>query len=256
MTIYERIVARWRRAGVVAIVILLAGVTGFAADIAGGFDAANRLYEQGKFAEAASAYEQLVQSGKVSSALYFNLGNAFFKSGQAGRAVAAYRVAQRIAPRDPDVRANLQFARERIKGPVISTTFLQRALTALTLNEWAALAAIVLWLWLGLLVLIQFRPDLKPSVRNFIWIGGVVTIVAFGCLAAAWPLHSAETAIVVVKDAAIHNGPLEESPSDTTVHDGVEMSVLDTENDWLQVQVGSQRVGWVKRDQVLVASGT
>jgi uncharacterized protein YgiM (DUF1202 family) len=48
---------------------------------------------------------------------------------------------------------------------------------------------------------------------------------------------------------------LDEAPSTATVHDGAELTVIDTKNDWLQVRVDSQRVGWVKREQVTVASG-
>src|SRR5438046_2829373 len=88
-----------------------------AADTATAFDAANKLYEQGKFAEAASGYESLVQSNSASPALHFNLGNALFKSGQIGRALLAYRQAEQMTPRDPDVRANLQFARKQAQGP-------------------------------------------------------------------------------------------------------------------------------------------
>src|SRR5258708_6882523 len=85
----------------------------------GAFDAANKLYEQGKFADAAAGYEKLLQSGQVSEAIYFNWGNALFKSGQIGRAIAAYEQAERIAPRAPDVRANLQFARNQVPGPTL-----------------------------------------------------------------------------------------------------------------------------------------
>src|SRR5262249_51400407 len=99
------------------------------------FDAANRLYEQGKFTDAAAAYQKLLQTGKTSPAVYFNLGNAYFKSGQMGRAVAAYRQAELITPRDPDVRANLQFARNQIQGPTISMPGWQRWLNKLSLNE-------------------------------------------------------------------------------------------------------------------------
>src|SRR5437867_5676222 len=52
---------------------------------AAAFDAANNLYDQGKYAEAAAAFEKLLSTGQPSPALYFNLGNAFFKSGQIGR---------------------------------------------------------------------------------------------------------------------------------------------------------------------------
>src|ERR1041385_7273277 len=54
-----------------------------------GFEAANKLYYEANFTNAAAAYEKLIQSGQGSPALYFNLGNAWFKSGQLGRAIAA-----------------------------------------------------------------------------------------------------------------------------------------------------------------------
>ena len=66
------------------------------------FDQANRLYEQGKYADAIVAYRGLLGQKQSSAALYFNLGNAFFKSGNTGEAIINYRLAQRLAPRDPD----------------------------------------------------------------------------------------------------------------------------------------------------------
>src|SRR5204863_6861501 len=84
------------------------------------FEAANRLYFEGKFSEAATTYGILEQSGEKSPALYFNWGNALFKSGQIGRAIAAYRQAEALAPRDPDIRANLQFARKQRQAPTLS----------------------------------------------------------------------------------------------------------------------------------------
>src|SRR5262245_41102750 len=116
------------------------------------FESANRLYEQGKFTEAASAYQKLVQSGYASTAVYFNLGNAFFKAGQIGQAVAAYRQAERISPRDPDLRANLQFARNQIQGPTLGIPAWQRWLGKLSLNEWTLLAAGAVWVWFLLLI--------------------------------------------------------------------------------------------------------
>src|ERR1051325_497601 len=80
------------------------------------FDQANRLYEEGKFGDAISLYGAILKAGRVSSGLLFNLGNAYFKNGEIGRAIYNYRRAQALAPRDPDVQANLRFARDRIAG--------------------------------------------------------------------------------------------------------------------------------------------
>jgi uncharacterized protein YgiM (DUF1202 family) len=48
---------------------------------------------------------------------------------------------------------------------------------------------------------------------------------------------------------------LDEAPPAVTVHDGAELTVLDTKNDWLQVRVDNQHVGWIKREQITVTSG-
>src|SRR5512137_1502266 len=84
-------------AAVFAVVLLfLSAFPLVAADPSSAFDAANRLYAQNKYSEAAAGYEQLIAAGSVSPALYFNLGNANFKSGQIGRALAAYRQAEAL----------------------------------------------------------------------------------------------------------------------------------------------------------------
>jgi tetratricopeptide (TPR) repeat protein len=216
------------------------------------FDSANRLYEQGKFRDAISAYQKIIQTGRVSPALYFNLGNAFFKSGEVGRAVAAYRQAERMDPRDPDLRANLQFVRSQIPGPTLSPGRWERWLGRLTLNEWAVLAAIALWSWLLLLALGQLWPAWRQSLRTFQLIGGIGTVALGGCLGATLLAGSAQTAIVITDDAAVRNGPLDEAPAAFTVHDGAELTVLDHKNDWWQVSAGDRRIGWLKRDQVVV----
>ncbi len=240
---------------IVLLAALLFTSAGFAADVSAGFDAANKLYEEGKFPEAAAAYEQLIQSGTASSAIYFNLGNAFFKSGQLGQAIAAYRDAQTIAPRDPDVRANLEFVRARVQNPTLIPSRWQQFLAVLTVNEWAMLTAAALWIWLALMIALQFRPQLKQSLRTFLWCGAVALVAFAFFLGAASSSSSMKTAIVIAPDAVIHNGPLDGTPTRATVHDGAEVSVIDTKNDWLQVQVDSQRVGWIKREQVVLTSG-
>jgi tetratricopeptide (TPR) repeat protein len=219
------------------------------------FDAANKLYEGGKFTEAASVYEKVSQSGPVSAAVYFNLGNAFFKSGQIGRAIAAYHQAQKITPRDPDIRANLQFARNQIQGPTLATTRWQRWLGKLTLNEWTLLAASAVWIWLLLLAALQWRPALRPALRGSM----VAVAIAAGLLcagfAAAWSeSRSLHTAVIVTQDATVHNGPFDESPTAFRLNDGAELRILDEKDNWLQVTADGRRIGWLRREKVIEVS--
>jgi tetratricopeptide (TPR) repeat protein len=224
----------------------------FAADsLAGDFSSANDLYAQGKFTEAAAAYEKALQSGAASAALYFNLGNAWFKSGQPGRALAAYRQAERLAPRDPDVRANLQFVRNQVQGPTMSPGLWERSLATLSVNEWTALTALPFWICLLLLMTIQFRPSWKPVLNSYVWTCGIATVALGFCLNSALSATSANRAVVVASEAQVRYGPLEDSNGVVTVHDGAEINVLDHKNDWLLVSVGN-RNGWLKRDQVFL----
>jgi tetratricopeptide (TPR) repeat protein len=225
-----------------------------AADATAAFDSANKFYEQGKFAEAASAYETLARSNGASAALYFNLGNAFFKSGQMGRALAAYQQAEMITPRDPDVRANLQFTRKQAQGPTLAASFAQRWLGKLSLNEWTVFTAVAIWLWLLLLALLQWRPALKRPMRGWVIVLGIGALFLSGCLATLLYENSlARVAIVIARDAAVRNGPLEESSSAFTVHDGAELAVLDQKGDWLQVSADGRRVGWLRRSETVPA---
>ena len=223
---------------------------------AAAFDSANKLYEEGKFAEAASAYEAQALSGQASAALYFNLGNAFFKSGQIGRAIAAYRQAEQITPRDPDLRANLQFARNQTPSPTLLPGRWQRWLGRLTLNEWTVLAAVVAWLWLLLLAVLRWRPALKPSLRAYVI--SLALLAGLLCVCTAAGLREnrfTRAAIIITREAAVRYGPLAESPVAFTVHDGAELRVTDQKDEWLQVSAGPGRTGWLRRDQTLLTRG-
>lgn len=233
-----------------------------AAEADSGFDAANKFYEQGKFAEAAAAYERLAQADPRSDTLWFNLGNAWFKAGQTGRAIAAYRQAERLSPREPGVRFNLQFARKKVSGSDAPPgSAWRRGLAALTLNEWAVLAATALWLWFALLALREWRPAWRSMLSGYTATAGGVLLLLIGCLAAAANLQFNTTAaVVIVPDAILRSGPLEEAKVLRQLRDGVEVAVLDQKElslgdqkqNWLQVRDGANPPGWLKSDQVIV----
>ena len=218
------------------------------------FDDANKLYEQGKFAEAAVSYEKLLQAGQASEAVFFNFGNALFKGGHIGRAIAAYQQAQRITPRDPDVRANLQFARNQVQGPTLQPERVWRWLGKLTLNEWTWLATAAVWLCFLFLSLMQLRPGLRPLLKAYsLWIG-VLAIALCTCFSAAFYFDRlAHRAIVVAQEAVARQAPVEESQSAFTLHDGAELQILDQKDQWLQVQADQKRIGWVRKEALLVS---
>jgi tetratricopeptide (TPR) repeat protein len=249
-----------RRAGLLvflaAIVWIFTGGA-MAADFSAGFNAANKLYAEGKFAEAAADYEKILQTSSVSPALYFNYGNAEFKSGNLGRAIAAYRRAAQLAPRDAEVRANLDFARNQVSGPTRRESRWANWLGTLTLNEWTGLTAIAFWLLFGLLAARQLRPALKPALRNLTLGAVMATLLAGACLGIDAALHfSGQTVVIVEPDVTARSGPFDEAQSAFAVHNGAELAVLDRRNDWLQVTDGSGRIGWLPQKLVELLPGS
>jgi tetratricopeptide (TPR) repeat protein len=216
------------------------------------FEEANRLYEQGLYRDAAKAYQTILDEAiGTSAALHFNLGNALFRSGEVGRAIVHYRLAQQCAPRDPDVRANLRFARRSVYGGgPAPTPWWQPWINRLTLTEWAVLWTTLLWTWLGTLIWTQWRPASRRSWR----LPKLALLTSLALTGSAVLLsyqgRHHQTAVVLKREAAVRYGPLPESQAHYTVRDGMELSVHDSKDGWIQVTDASDRTGWIQQSDV------
>jgi tetratricopeptide (TPR) repeat protein len=226
---------------------------GSGADLAASFDEANKLYEQGRYSDAIAHYDALLQRKEVSPALYFNLGNAYFKSGKPGQAIVCYRLAQRLDPRDPDIRANLRFARESVGSTVPGLRGWRRWLTMLTLNELTLAAAAAVWIWFAILIAGQLRRDWVQVLRPYRIVGGLVAAAVVAWLVVVLQSRIGSSAAVVIsRETPVRYGPFEEAQSFYTARDGMELAILDRKDDWFQVSDGGRRVGWVKAKDLAV----
>lgn len=224
-----------------------------AAEPAAEFDRANKLYEEGKFRDAAEAYHQIIAAGHRAPALFFNLGNAQFKAGNLGQAIAAYRQAGELSPRDADLNANLQFARSRVAGPTLKSTWRQRLTESLTTNEWTLLAVVPMWAWLALQIVRQIKPALTPTLRKATLATGIASLVAGAALGFVLNQRfNGRTVVVTTHDAVARFGPIAESQSAFTASDGSEFRLVDTKDDWCQVTAGGKAFGWLKTNAVIV----
>lgn len=240
--------------GLGIILLLLGAITLRAQSGPDAFIQANKLYEEGKYPQAMAAYEKLTLSGKVSPALYFNLGNACLKSGKVGRAIVAYRQAELLAPRDPDVRANLQIARTQAgaSNPALPGNRWTHWVGRLTLNEWTISTSAVVALFFILLTVREIRPEIKKSGGGLVVLLGLACLCLGSCLGIAAEQRFCEKFVVVTSPEAVARlGPLPESQSVFTLHDGAEMSVLGSDGDWLEVSDAARHTGWVAQKDVV-----
>jgi len=228
----------------------------FAADVSADFSMANKFYAEGKFSEAAGVYERILATGAVSPNLLFNYGNAEFKSGNLGKAIAAFRRAELLAPRDSEIHANLDFARNQVHGQSVRQSRWQDWIGSLSLDEGALLTAVLFWTMFALFALRQLKPALVPKLRTATRLVVMLTVFSGTILGLQAANHfNDRTAVVTEAGATARSGPFDEAQSAFTARDGMELSVLDHHGEWVQVADGSGKSGWLPAKQVEVLPG-
>jgi uncharacterized protein YgiM (DUF1202 family) len=205
----------------------------------------------------------LVDQGYADSALYYNLGNAHFKQGDYGRAILNYRRAERLAPRDPDVEANLALARaqsvdqlEEFAGEDGFFGNLAR-LTAgwLALNE---LAMITLGLWVVFAFLViafgssKRGSGLREGLGYALVVSSLVLTVGLVGLISRHQLERARPeAVVVAQEVDVTSGPGSQYVTEFTLHSGTEISLEETRGSWARLALsGTELQGWVPASAV------
>jgi len=239
-----------------ALLVLFCGGAGIAAENPQAiFSRANTLYADGRYADAAAEYERLLASGVASANTYFNLGNAYLKAGQTGRAVLAYERARRLAPNDPDLRANLTFARQE-GAAVAPAPWWTRVLFPLAAS-WSSDAlllgtACAWWLLLGLLVAGRFLPAGRRAIFRAAAVAGVALAVLGA--SAVWRLGTVDlraAAVVVAPDeVAVRFEPSSGGTVYFQAKPGSTLRLLGTREGWAQVERDDGRRGWVERDAI------
>jgi tetratricopeptide (TPR) repeat protein len=213
------------------------------------FDQARKAYEQGDQEAAVAGFERALQGAPGGVGVLYNLGNARFRQGEMGRALAAWRQAQWITPRDPALRHNLDLIRRRLSQS--EPPFWKQWLMLLTLDEWAAVAGVLVWVWSGWQIFIRIKPRLADSGSGVRWLLGSVAAVALGGWVTAWILvQQGPNAAIAGKEVPARFGPLEESDIAVNFADGTEVRVEQYRNGWVRVSDAEGRGGWIPGLQV------
>jgi len=216
---------------------------------------ANALYGEERWAEAAAEYERVVAAGWESGNLYFNLGNAWFRAGDVGRAMLDYERARRLIPRDPDLHANLSYARE-LAGSTGEDAVWARLLFPLagraTTDELLGVASALYVALMALLTVALFVPVAAPSARWAAAVAGVALVVVLS--SAGWRLATLDLpawAVVVAHDeATVRFEPSAGGTAHFQAKPGTVVRVLGAREGWAQVERGDGRRGWVEQAAV------
>ncbi|MBI5185059.1 MAG: tetratricopeptide repeat protein [Nitrospinae bacterium] len=215
---------------------------------------ANRHYEKGEFEKALALYKE-VADAKPTGPLFYNIGNCYFRLGQIGNSLANYRRALRHEPRDSDLLANLQYARQEAKDEIEYKSGLRILDYLFFWNDDMALREILLASALLYAVLMLsavvclFR---KFERRNLL----LSTLAAVFILFASSAGFKCYQDYYIVEGTVTHREVSVHSSNDINsvvlfqLHDGTEFRVLDRRGDWIEIELKDNKRGWVARNFV------
>ena len=213
--------------------------------------AANQRYESGEFVAAAEGYQALVDAGVRDGQLYYNLGNAYFKSGDLGRAILNYRRAQRLLPRDGDVDANLKLARAQTRDRIETedeaalVALARRIIHWLTLEEAAAIA-LLLWIALCGLVIgaLLWRKRRQLGRYGAGVVAGLLLLTLLSIGVRRWDTGREPPAVVVAPEVTVRSGPGEDYLTEFALHAGAEVRLIEQRGEWVRLVLPGGLQGW------------
>lgn len=239
----------FRRAGAAALAALLISRSLAAAQDVSAFDAANRLYENGKFAEAKAAYQGLVKSGPWSANLFYNLGNSEWKLGQSGWAALDYERALALQPGHAEARANLDFVRGQTGAKTAVRSWWAEALAALPATPATILAAVCGWLFLFCLA----ARLLRQGTSSFGAAAALVLALLGGAYAggALWlSAREAGRAMVIAPSAQARVAPADAAPVADVLPAASEILAPEERGPWTYGTLPSGVRAWVATEAV------
>ena len=219
------------------------------------FSHANDQYRQSHYAEAIQGYQAICERGVESGPLYYNLGNALLKSGRTSEALWAYLNAKRLMPRDPDLAANLSYARSLHAVAEGVSLSLPRAIRWLSLRnafsseELSTALVWLLWMVAALWVLVGWMPRARAFTRPVVWCASLVATVVLTALIVqtVW-VDGVPTAVTVLQGVEVKFAPQESGTLHFALPQGAIVRVLGRQFGWVQVARGDGKSGWVKED--------
>lgn len=236
------------RTGWIAVFFILAATVWAAPEGAARYERtfadAAKAYDENRLPDAIQGWQTLVNEGQALPEVLFNLGNAYYRHGDLGEAILAYRRAQRLAPRDPDVRANLGFAAQSagIELPV------RKPLAALLLDfsraEWRGFGESCFWLLAGALAVWIAWPRLRFVARPAAAVVAALLLVALSGLALHRDLDRVPEGVVMAAGQKVLSSPLETATPLLAVPEGALVRMRENRGTWIEVELGETR-GWL-----------
>ena len=210
------------------------------------FVAANQEYAAGHFKEAIDGYQAIARGGQWSANLFYNLGNAYFHTGDFGRAILNYERALALDRHHPEAQANLQIARDEARTLEIAPGEVERFVQFADANQYALAAAIAFWLTIFSIAWLIFSRRRSGGAISLL----VVSMLVFSfAVVSVFGLETGSKgrglAIVTATNLEARLATADTARSVLVLPPGSEIKILNKRGDWIYAALPNDLRGWI-----------
>lgn len=220
---------------------------------------ANELYTKDQFKQSIDVYNQILMTNLESPEVYFNLGNAYYKTGQYTLSILNYERAKLLSPDDEDIAFNLQVANQKVVDSIqeLPGIFIVRWWDSLvnsqTTDTWAVMSIISFFVFLVLLGFYFFAKTSEVKRLTF-WSGCFLLLFTFS----GWTFAAKQKsrlvnhtfAIVMQPTVTIKSSPSEKGTNLFVIHEGLKVRITDKLGDWLEIRLADGNKGWLLTESI------
>ena len=220
---------------------------------------ADSAYARGEYQQAIKDYEALLKQG-ASADLYYNLGNAYYRTENITRAVLNYERALLLSPGDRDIRFNLQIAQAKTIDKIVPEsemfffTWYRSLVNLMSVDGWARTSLASLALLIVLLLIYLFSD--RIWLRKIGFFGGIVLLLLFVVSNVfAWQqkqnLLYRKGAIVIVPSVTVKSTPANNGTDLFILHEGTKVNITDgSMKGWKEIRIADGKEGWIESKQI------
>lgn len=215
---------------------------------------AEEAYTKEDYRGAIEIYEKVLKTHGESAAIYYNLGNAYYKSNQIAQAILNYERALLINPNDADARFNLQMARQKTidkiepAGDFFLAKWINSIQNSLGTNAWGTVGIVCFILLICCCVLFFFSKWIYLKKIGF-YAGGLLIIVII--LANVFGQHQKDklyhrnSAIVLTPTVTVKSSPDNSGTDLFILHEGTKVNINSKLGEWSEIKMEDGSVGWL-----------
>lgn len=220
---------------------------------------AEQFYAEGKYSDAAELYKKILADGQESAALYYNLGNAYYKMGENTQAILNYERALLLDPSDDMARYNLRMAQQAVvdKIEILPELFLVRWYKAVethfSADQWGYISVALFILFLVMAALFFYSRSVVLKKTGF-FVGIIAFLLTLGTIFFAMRqskrVSEREYAIITTPSVTVKGAPDNSGTSLFLVHEGLKVRIVNELGNWYNIRLADGNEGWVTKSDL------